>query len=232
MLHGGAAQGPERVLQALGQRHEAFATEHHLGMLPAGRGQREVIEPVSERLTGDGDAQRASVGEVGQPLLAGQVGLAEDDFLLGAVQRLPGADAALQGAAGPLPVALGVTALEFLQERDGAQPWAALEERKDVTLPDRGKRVRRAAAVPAPGRLLRRQAGILLNAVGGADGDPRLGGGGQLAVGAAEIHVQSHLLVRDRATRHRVLFREVEDPAGTSLITAADVGRGPRLGWG
>lgn len=91
-----------------------------------------MVEPVSERLTGDGDAEVVGVGEVRQRLASGLVDLAEDDLLLGAMQRLPGADAAFQGAAGLLPIALGVAALEVLQEGDGAQPRAGLEQRKNV----------------------------------------------------------------------------------------------------
>ena len=53
MLARRAAERPQRVLQALGQRHEALAAEHDMGMLEAGEGQAEVIEPVIERRAGD-----------------------------------------------------------------------------------------------------------------------------------------------------------------------------------
>ena len=66
MLLRRAAERPQRVLQTLGQCHEALAAEHDMGMLEAGEGQPEVIEPVIERHTGDGDAEIAHVGEVGQ----------------------------------------------------------------------------------------------------------------------------------------------------------------------
>jgi hypothetical protein len=39
----------------------------YMGVLPAGEGQAEVIEPVVERLAGDRHAEIAHVGEVGQP---------------------------------------------------------------------------------------------------------------------------------------------------------------------
>lgn len=68
-------------------------------MLEAGERQPEVIEPVIERLTCDGDAERAHVGEVGQTQAAGLVLLAEDHVLFGAVERPPGVDAPLQRAA-------------------------------------------------------------------------------------------------------------------------------------
>ena len=44
-----AAQRPERVLHALGQRDEALAAEHHMRVLEARVGQPEVIEPVVQR---------------------------------------------------------------------------------------------------------------------------------------------------------------------------------------
>src|SRR5690349_5222466 len=85
------AEGPESVLQSLGQGDEALAPEHHLGVLPAGERQTKVIEPMRERLAGDADAQFRSIGEVGQALLPGRMSLAEDHLPLWAMQRLPGA---------------------------------------------------------------------------------------------------------------------------------------------
>ena len=57
MLARDAAEGPERVLEVLGQRGEALAAEHDGGVLPAAVGQDEVVEPVRERRAGDGDAE-------------------------------------------------------------------------------------------------------------------------------------------------------------------------------
>src|SRR5215469_17116479 len=56
MLKRRSAERPQRVLQTLGQGHEALTTEHDMSMLPAREGQAEVIEPVIERHTGDADA--------------------------------------------------------------------------------------------------------------------------------------------------------------------------------
>ena len=56
MLQRGAAERPQRVLQPLGQRHEALAAEHDMGVLPAREGQAEVVEPMIERRAGDADA--------------------------------------------------------------------------------------------------------------------------------------------------------------------------------
>ena len=48
MLQWHSAQRPKRVLQALGQRHEALAAKNHMGMLEARKRQAEVIEPMIE----------------------------------------------------------------------------------------------------------------------------------------------------------------------------------------
>ena len=58
MLAGSATQRPERVLQALSQGDEALAAEHDMGVLEAGIGEPEMVEPVIERLAGDRDADR------------------------------------------------------------------------------------------------------------------------------------------------------------------------------
>ena len=85
MLQRRAAERPQRVLQPFGQRHEALAAEHDMGVFPAREGQPEVIEPMIERCAGDADAATAHVGEIGQPEPARRVLLPEDDVLLGAV---------------------------------------------------------------------------------------------------------------------------------------------------
>src|SRR5271165_762106 len=46
MLLGNAAQGPQGVLQSLGQRHKTFTAEHDMGVFEAGKGKTEVIEPM------------------------------------------------------------------------------------------------------------------------------------------------------------------------------------------
>lgn len=58
-----------------------------MSMLEAGERQPEVIEPVIERLTRDGNAERACVGKVRQTQTAGLVLLAEDHVLFGPVER-------------------------------------------------------------------------------------------------------------------------------------------------
>src|SRR3990172_2205034 len=96
MLLRNAAERPQRVLQALGKRHEALATEHHARMLEAGEREAEVVEPVSERTAGYDHPEIAHVGEVGQPHAPRWMLLAEDHVLLGAVERAPVPNAPLQ----------------------------------------------------------------------------------------------------------------------------------------
>jgi hypothetical protein len=81
--------GPQRVLQSLGKRHVTLAAEDHVGMLEARVDQPEMVEPVIEPFTGDGDAEVGHVGEIRQPHPAGLMHLAEDHLLVGAVQSAP-----------------------------------------------------------------------------------------------------------------------------------------------
>src|SRR5579862_847873 len=99
VLQRGTTQHPQRVLQALRQRHKALAAEHDMGVLPAREGEPEVIEPVIERHAGDADAAIAHLGKIGQAEPARRMLLPKNDLLLGTVKRPPSADAPLQGAA-------------------------------------------------------------------------------------------------------------------------------------
>ncbi len=135
MLAWCAARGPEGVLQPDCQCGEALATEHHLGVLPAGEGQAEVVEAVFERHACDGNAEVARIGEVGQALLPGRVVLAEDYLPLGPMQRLLLADAALEGAT-DAGVEVGMTPQHLLEHGDGAQARGGLQHGDDLGLPD------------------------------------------------------------------------------------------------
>src|SRR6516164_11466256 len=101
MLFRHTAQRPQRILQALRERYEAFAAEHHMSMLEAGEGQPEVIEPVIKRLIRDRDAKPAHVGEVRQAHSPWRMLLAEDHIAVGTIERPPPGNATLQGSAHP-----------------------------------------------------------------------------------------------------------------------------------
>src|SRR5271156_4404181 len=98
MLLGNAAERPQRILQALGQRDEALAAEHNMGMLETRECQSEMIEPMRQRNAGNRDAERARVGEVGQAETAGFVLLPEDNVPFWASQRPPTSHAPFQRA--------------------------------------------------------------------------------------------------------------------------------------
>jgi hypothetical protein len=129
-----AAKRPERVLQALGQGREAFAAEHDVSVLEAGEDEPEVIEAMIERLAGDGDAERAGVGEVGQPEPAGLVRLAEDHLLLWPMERPPGEDPSLQRAA-DIGVEVGMTPAQLLKHADHPDARRSLQDRRDLGVP-------------------------------------------------------------------------------------------------
>src|ERR1035441_6540292 len=56
MLPRNAAEQVQRILQAAGQGRIALTSQHDLSMLEAGKGQREVVEPMFQRLATDHDA--------------------------------------------------------------------------------------------------------------------------------------------------------------------------------
>jgi hypothetical protein len=109
-------------------------------VLPAREGQPEVIEPMIERRAGDADAVTAHLGEIGQTQPTRRVLLPEDDVLLGAVERPPGADAPLQGAP-DAGADLGMAAPELVENGDRAQARGALEQRHHLAVPNSGKRI-------------------------------------------------------------------------------------------
>src|SRR5271170_2611780 len=104
-------------MHAASQRGIALAAEHHLGMLPGGIRQNEVIETVRQRLAGDADAKLGHVGEVRQALLARRVVLTEYYLARSSVFGTPCADTALQGAAEPIPIAPRMAPLHLVQHR-------------------------------------------------------------------------------------------------------------------
>src|SRR5262249_62234501 len=77
MLSRGPAERPERILQALRQRHKALAAEHDMRMFPARKGQPEMIEPVVESPAGDTAARSADGGKMLQTQRAPRHGLAD-----------------------------------------------------------------------------------------------------------------------------------------------------------
>jgi hypothetical protein len=68
-------------------------------VLESGVGEPEVIKAVIEPFSGDGDAQIGHVGEIRQAHPARLMDLPEYDLPVRAMQRPPGTDAPLQGAA-------------------------------------------------------------------------------------------------------------------------------------
>ena len=105
---------------------------------------------MTERLTRDGNAERACVGEVGQTQTAGLVLLAEDHVLFRAVERPPGIDAPLQRAS-DVGVEVGMPAAQFVQHPDHADAGRSLQDREDLGVPIG---IERIGPSPAPRRLL------------------------------------------------------------------------------
>ena len=179
------AEMPQRVLQALRQRREALAAQHHLGMGEARPGETEVVEHVGQRLTGYAHAKRLHAGEVGQTLPARLVLLAEDHILIVTVLGTPEADPPLQGPP-HARVQLGMAAHQLLEHADRADARAVLQDRYDDGVEDIGQRVR---PPPAPWLgLLVRKRWIGRHAVAGGSAEPRLRGRDFDRVGLSQLH--------------------------------------------
>ena len=192
---GHAAEGPERVLEVLGQRGETLAAEHDAGMLPAAVGQHEVVEPMRKRRAGDGDAELGRVGEVRQRHAARLRRLAEDHVACGPCRarqsRTRRSSVRRTRSSGK---ASGITHLQMAQQRDRLNGGVALEDRQQHRLPDRRERIGNGA--PALGLALGGQARIGLDPAAGAFAEPGPGGGDALAVTKTVLHVRLSLAGR------------------------------------
>jgi hypothetical protein len=144
-----------------------------MGMLEAGVGEPEVIEPVIETNAGDGHAQVGHVGEIRQPHPAGFMDLSEDHLLVGAVQGPPRANAAFQRAAragGQSRMA----PLHLFENRHRPKARGRGQHRHDLGIEEVGERIGATAAarlLPGGGQLV-----VLLGAISGGRADRRLGG--------------------------------------------------------
>lgn len=210
VLLGGAAEAPERVLEARGQGDEALATEHDVGVLEAAEGETEVVEPVRERRARDGDAQPGCVGEVRQPEPARLVALADHHLPLEAVQRPPGADAPLERAphAG---VELGMAAHELLEDGHRPQPRRGLEHRDHLLVEDALERVGPAPAARRP--LRRGRARVLGDPVARGGAEPGFGRGDGDRVSRTVGHEEPHLAIGHVAAGHGRSSRRRKRPS-------------------
>ena len=135
-----AAQRPQRVLQTFRERHKTLAAEHHVGVLKARECQPEMVEPVSERLTRDRDAEPAHVGEVGQAHPCHRVVLPENHIALGTIERPPRHDAAFQCPPHARRKA-GLAPTNLLEDRHRTDARCGPKHRHDLAVPDPGERV-------------------------------------------------------------------------------------------
>ncbi len=210
MLQRCSAEPPQGILQSLGQGHEALATEDDMAMFPAREGQPKMIEPVIERHTSDADAEIAHVGEIRQPQSARRVILAKDDVAVIAVQRPPGADATLKGAADAW-ADLRVTATDLVKNGDRSQAGSTLQQRHDLAVPDRGQRIPPPAAAWRP--LLGWQPMVVLDAICGRGAEPGPGRGDDGRLSLSKLHVEPHLAVGDVAARQGAVPHRREEPS-------------------
>src|SRR5712691_9326335 len=149
---------------------------------------------MSQHDTGDGDAEYARVGEVGQAKPAGLVLLTKDHILLGAGQGSPAAHSPFQRTPNA-GADLRMAPPDLVEHRNGPNAGSRLQDRHDLAVPNLGQWV---WPPPATRRfLMRGQPRIILDAVAGCPAEARLGGsnGGIFAMSVS--HIQPHLVVGD-----------------------------------
>ena len=136
--------------------------------------------------------------------------LPEDDVLLGTVERPPGADAPLQRAP-DTGADLGIPPSDLVENGDRPQARGALEQGHHLAVPNRGQRVLSAAA--ARRSLLRREPGVLFDAIGGGGAEPGLGRGNARRLSLAETHEKPRLAIGDVAAGQGAVPHQREEPA-------------------
>ncbi len=134
-----------------------------------------------------------------KPGAARLVRLAEDDVLLLAMHRAPGADPALQRAA-DAGAEFGMAPDDLLEDRDRAQAGRGLEHRHDLGLEHVGERVGPPAA--AGGLSHGGQARVAGDPIAGRPAHRRLGGRDGHGVGLTELHEEPHLVIGHMAAGH------------------------------
>src|SRR6266478_5385026 len=165
---------------------------------------------MSQHDTGDGDAEYARVGEVGQAKPAGFVVLTKYHILLGAGQGSPPAHSPLQRTPNA-GADLRMAPPDLVEHRNSPNAGSRLQDRHDLAVPNLGQWVR----TPAASRrfLLRRQPRITLDAVTGCPAEAGLGGSNGGIFAMSVNHVQPHLVVGDVKAGQSLIpqFRDESD---------------------
>src|SRR5216684_3836918 len=104
-----------------------------------------------------------------------------------------------------------MAAPDLVENGDRPQARDAFEQRHYLAIPNRCQRI----LPPAPARrsLLRREPGVLLNAIGGRGAEPGFGRGNGRRLGLAETHVQPRLAIGDVAPGQAAVPHRREEPA-------------------
>jgi hypothetical protein len=173
MLARYAAERPQRVLQAFGQRDVALAAQDDMDVLKARARQPEVVQPMVKFDAGDPYRKVTHLGKIRQSHAPRFLHLAEDHIAVFSVQRTPLPDPPLHRTTHALRQ-LRMPPLHLLEDRDGSQARRRLEHRHDLG----SQKWRSADRVGADRgrRSLRGQSRVVLDAVRGLQADRRLGG--------------------------------------------------------
>jgi len=165
---------------------------------------------MSQHDTGDGDAEYARVGEVGQAKPAGFVLLTKDHIQLGAGQGSPAAHSPFQRAPNA-GADLRMAPPDLVEHSNGPNAGSRLQDRHDLAVPNLGQWVRPPSATRH--FLLRGQPRIILDAVAGCSAEAGLGGSNGGLFAMSVNHVQPHLVVGDVKAGQSLIpqFRDESD---------------------
>ena len=156
-----------------------------MGVLEAGKGQAEVIEPAVEDLAGDGDAEIGHFSEVRQSHPARRMLLAKDDLPIRTVHRPPSPDAALEGP--PRSGAqVWMPTAEFFEDGNRSQSGRGLQHRDDFIVPDIGEGI--GSTSFSTRLLLAGKSGIFFKPVGGGRAESGLRAGNRRRMVATQVH--------------------------------------------
>src|SRR6195256_4197094 len=181
---------------------------------------------MTEPLARDHDAERAHVGEVGQAHPPRRMLLAEDHIPVGAIERPPSGDAALQGPTHAQGDS-GISTANLLEDGHRADAGGALQHEHDLAVPYPGERVGTTASTRL--LLLGGQPRISFDPIGGGGAEPGLRSRDGRDVALTGLHVQPRLAVGDVSARQVLILLVMKNQM---LRPTAPTARRTSVPWG
>src|SRR4030081_170184 len=152
--------------------------------------------------------------------------LAEDHIPVGAIERPPSGDAALQGPTHAQGDS-GISTANLLEDGHRADTGGGLQHRHDLAIPHPGERVGTAASTRL--LFLGRQPRIGFDPIGGGGAEPGLRGSDGGNVALTGLHVQPRLAVGDVSARQALILLVMKNQM---LRPTAPTARRTSVPWG